>query len=1060
MLTSDLIVDPPTVSENAPAGGARFTLSATVRNQGNGRSDSTTLRYYRSTDSTITTGDTEVGTDSVFRLDASESGDESIRLTTPSTPGTYYYGACVDAVSDESDTINNCSLAVTVTVGAAPAPDLVVDTPTVSESAPAAGARFTLSATVRNQGSGPADSTTLRYYQSTDSTITTDDTEVGTDSVSSLDSSESGDESISLTAPSTPGTYYYGACVDSVSDESDTINNCSLAVTVTVGAAPAPDLVVDAPTADTGAPAAGARFTLNATVRNQGNGPADSTTLRYYQSSDSTITTGDTEVGTDSVFRLDASESGHESVSLDAPSTPGTYYYGACVDAISDESDAQNNCSPAVRVTVGSSVSVPGSATGLTATANGSTQIDLSWTAPTNTGGSEITGYKIGVSTNGSSWSDLVANTGSTTTSYSHTGLMAGSTRHYRVSAINSAGSGPASNVANDTTATADSATGAPDLVVDNTILSVNIAPGRHWSPNATVRNQGDGSSAPTTLRYYRSADSTITVSDIEVDTGSVEGLDPSASSREATGLISPTTPGTYYYGACVDEVPGESDTTNNCSSATEVTVRIVNSPPQVVGDIDDLTVVLGEGFRVDISGVFSEPDGELVKNYGFTLRTSGVITGIVYTQTGILSLTAIGVGATTVAVEASDIHGNGSGPQDLFVVTVVPAETTSTATAAPMNLTATADGQTEIDLSWTAPSDDGGADITGYLIEVSTNGSSWSDLVSDTGTITTGYSHSGLTAGSTRHYRVSAINSAGTSEPSSSDSATTDSPPAATAPDAPTSLTATADDQTEIDLSWTAPSNDGGADITGYGIEVSTNGSNWSDLVADTDSTATSYSHTGLTAGSTRYYRVSAINSAGTSAPSSTDSATTDSPPAATAPDAPTGLTATADGQTEIDLSWTAPSNDGGAAITGYRIEVSTDGSSWSDLVAETGSTTTSYSHTGLTAGTTRHYRVSAINSAGTGPPSSSHSATTTAAEEPVSDGTCSVDLIVEPGESCTYPGTSTEFLVDSSGTGRFLFFSSGSRIEARNSSLNGVTYTFAASKQSDGNWIVEEVG
>ena len=77
-----------------------------------------------------------------------------------------------------------------------------MDVPTVSESAPAAATRFTLSATVRNQGNGSADSTTLRYYQSTDSTITTDDTEVGTDSVSSLDSSESGDESISLTAPS------------------------------------------------------------------------------------------------------------------------------------------------------------------------------------------------------------------------------------------------------------------------------------------------------------------------------------------------------------------------------------------------------------------------------------------------------------------------------------------------------------------------------------------------------------------------------------------------------------------------------------------------------------------------------------------------------------------------------------------------------------------------------------------------------------------------------------------------------------------------------------------
>ena len=67
-----------------------------MRNQGNGRSDSTMLRYYQSTDSTITTGDTEVGTDSVFRLGASASGAESISLTAPSTAGTYYYGACVE----------------------------------------------------------------------------------------------------------------------------------------------------------------------------------------------------------------------------------------------------------------------------------------------------------------------------------------------------------------------------------------------------------------------------------------------------------------------------------------------------------------------------------------------------------------------------------------------------------------------------------------------------------------------------------------------------------------------------------------------------------------------------------------------------------------------------------------------------------------------------------------------------------------------------------------------------------------------------------------------------
>ena len=370
---------------------------------------------------------------------------------------------------------------------------------------------------------------------------------------------------------------------------------------------------------------------------------------------------------------------------------------------------------------------------------------------------------------------------------------------------------------------------------------------------------------------------------------------------------------------------------------------------------------------------------------------------------------------------------------------------------AAPTGLTATASGQTKIDLSWTAPSNDGGATITGYKIEVSTDGASWSDLVTDTGSTTTSYSHTGLTAGSTRHYRVSAINSAGTGIASSADSATTTT---AAKPGAPTGLTATANGQTQIDLSWTAPSNDGGATIAGYKIEVSTDGASWSDLVTDTGSTTTSYSHTGLTAGSTRHYRVSAINSAGTGTTSSTDSATTT---AATKPGTPTGLAATANGQTQIDLTWTAPSSNGGASISGYRIEVSTDGSSWGDLVANTGSTTTSYSHTGLTAGSTRHYRVSAINSAGTGTASNTDSATT---ELAVGAGNCTVDLIVGPGESCTYPGTSTEFSVDSNGRGNFLYLSSGSGIQFRDITINGVEYTFVASKQTDGSWIVEEVG
>ena len=117
-----------------------------------------------------------------------------------------------------------------------PAPDLVIQLPTVSTSTPTAGASFTLRVTVRNQGGARSGSTTLRYYRSSDGTISTRDTEVGTDPVSSLSASRTSAESISLTAPSSAGTYYYGACVESVSGETDTGNNCSPAVDVTVAA--------------------------------------------------------------------------------------------------------------------------------------------------------------------------------------------------------------------------------------------------------------------------------------------------------------------------------------------------------------------------------------------------------------------------------------------------------------------------------------------------------------------------------------------------------------------------------------------------------------------------------------------------------------------------------------------------------------------------------------------------------------------------------------------------------------------------------------------------------
>ena len=105
------------------------------------------------------------------------------------------------------------------------------------------------------------------------------------------------------------------------------------------------------------------------------------------------------------------------------------------------------------------------------------------------------------------------------------------------------------------------------------------------------------------------------------------------------------------------------------------------------------------------------------------------------------------------------------------------------------------------------------------------------------------------------------------------------------------------------------------------------------------------------------------------------------------TVPDAPTGLTARANGQTQIELGWTAPTNTGNGTITGYKVEVSADGTTnWTGIGGTLAATARSYSHTGLTAGTERHYRVRAVNALGDGAPSAVQSATTEAATQTAS--------------------------------------------------------------------------
>ena len=139
-------------SEAELSPGEAFELAATAGNVGDRRASATTLRYYRSADAMIATGDTEVGTDPLAGLAAAQSIARSLSLSAPTAPGTYHYGACVDAVAEETNTANNCSAAVAVTVREPPRrPDLEV-TASASDAALEPGESFGLRATVRNRG--------------------------------------------------------------------------------------------------------------------------------------------------------------------------------------------------------------------------------------------------------------------------------------------------------------------------------------------------------------------------------------------------------------------------------------------------------------------------------------------------------------------------------------------------------------------------------------------------------------------------------------------------------------------------------------------------------------------------------------------------------------------------------------------------------------------------------------------------------------------------------------------------------------------------------------------
>ena len=587
----DLSVTAFSVDPSSVVAGNPITFSATVGNASSATTSSrvATLRYYRSSDATITSADTVVGTaDSISALAAATTESETA-TDSPSTAGTYYYGACVVGIGD-SDTSNDCSAGVRVDV-VEPDFDLSVTAFSVDPSSVVAGNPITFSATVGNDSSATTSSrvATLRYYRSSDATITSADTEVGTaDSISALAASATESET-ATDSPGTAGTYYYGACVVAAGD-SDTSNNCSTGVQVVVTPREF-DLSVTAFSVSDSSPLTNESIRLSATVTNASSATVSSpaATLRYYRSTDATITSADTEVGTaDSISALAASATESETAT-DSPSTAGTYYYGACIVATGD-SDTSNNCSAGVQVVVATqdfdlsvttfsirdaSAARVGSRIWFDATVGNDSSATVS--SPDR---SVLSFYRSSDATISSSdiafaRDSIGALAAGETDNESESEILGTAGTHYYYACIFATGD---SDTSNDCSAVVQVDVAARDFDLSVTAFSVNsssVVAGDDITLTATVRNDASAlHSSPATviaLRYYRSSDSTIETTDTFLDYKSVTELAAGATETILNTLRAPAA-GTYYYGACI-EVTGDSDTGNDCSAGVQVVV-------------------------------------------------------------------------------------------------------------------------------------------------------------------------------------------------------------------------------------------------------------------------------------------------------------------------------------------------------------------------------------------------------------------------------------------------------------------------------------------------------
>ena len=614
----------------------------------------------------------------------------------------------------------------------------------------------------------------------------------------------------------------------------------------------------------------------------------------------------------------------------------------------------------------------PTAPTNLTAGVSGN-QINLSWTASTDNVG--VTGYMV-ERCQGAGCSNFAQIAVPTTTAFTDAGLAAATSFSYRVRATDAAGNlSGYSNTASATTAAPDTqAPTAPGSLTAAGASSSQINLG--WTASTdnvgvtgylVERCQGAGCSG-----FAQIATPTTTAFS---DTGLTAGASYSYRVRatDAAGNLSgysnTASGSTLVSSGTISYVQGNYAT----PQSSPTTVNVTFTAAQVAGDLN--VVVAGwNDSTATVSGVTDSRGNTYALAVGPT-TSAGAATQSIYFARNIVSA---GAGANTVTVTFSRaaafpdirvLEYSGADPVNPVDVTAGSTGSSTNSSSVAVTTTNPTDllfGANLVLTHTTGP----GAGFTSRLLTEPDGDIAEDRMVTATGS----YSASAPVSPAGKWIMQMVAFRTGSAVP--------DTQP----PTAPANLTAVAVSSSQINLSWTASTDN--VAVTGYRVERC-QGSGCANFAQIAAPQATTFNDTGLTAGAAYNYRVRATDAAGNlSGYSSVASATTQSPDTQP-PTAPANLSAAAASVSQINLSWTASTDNVG--VTGYLIERCQ--SAGCSTFAQVGtSAATAYSDTGLATGTSYSYRVRATDAAGNlGPYSNTASATTTAADTtpPTAPGT-----------------------------------------------------------------------